>query len=400
MQLKGKHIILGITGGIAAYKSAYLCRLLIKEGAEVRVVMTPHSKAFITPLTMGTLSKNPVLSEFFQADNGKWNSHVDLGLWADLMIIAPATATTIGKMANGIADNLLITTYLSARCPVVLAPAMDLDMYKHLSTRNNIEKLIAYGNYIIAPPSGELPSGLDGKGRMAEPNDILEKMIKIISLKKKLHNKVALVTAGPTYEKIDPVRFIGNFSTGKMGFAIAESLAEQGAKVFLITGPVSEKIQNPNIQRIDVASAEEMYKESLKYFSNCDIAIMAAAVADYKVKDTSDKKIKREDKNISLNLVANKDIAASLGKIKTKKQLLVGFALETNNETENAQKKIQKKNLDFIVLNSLQDKGAGFGYDTNKISIIDKYNKKVEFELKSKKEVSLDIVNKIIEALN
>ena len=400
MQLKGKHIILGITGGIAAYKSAYLCRLLIKEGAEVRVVMTPHSKAFITPLTMGTLSKNPVLSEFFQADNGKWNSHVDLGLWADLMIIAPATATTIGKMANGIADNLLITTYLSARCPVVLAPAMDLDMYKHLSTRNNIEKLIAYGNYIIAPPSGELASGLDGKGRMAEPNDILEKMIKIISSKKKLHNKVALVTAGPTYEKIDPVRFIGNFSTGKMGFAIAESLAEQGTKVFLITGPVSEKTQNPNIQRIDVVSAEEMYKESLKYFSNCDIAIMAAAVADYKVKDTSDKKIKREDKNISLNLIANKDIAASLGKIKTKKQLLVGFALETNNETENAQKKIQKKNLDFIVLNSLQDKGAGFGYDTNKISIIDKYNKKIEFELKSKKEVSLDIVNKIIEALN
>ena len=397
MQLKGKNIILGITGGIAAYKSAYLCRLLVKEGADVRVVMTPHSKAFITPLTMGTLSKNPVLSDFFQADNGKWHSHVDLGLWADLMIIAPATATTMGKMANGIADNLLITTYLSARCPVLLAPAMDLDMYQHPSTRKNLEKLLSFGNYIIDPPSGELASGLEGKGRMAEPEDILTKIVNILSSKKKLHNKVALVTAGPTYEKIDPVRFIGNFSTGKMGFAIAETLAEQGAKVFLISGPVSQKIQHANIQRIDVLSAEDMYQESIKQFSKCDIAVMAAAVADYKVKNTADKKIKRKSEELSLDLTPNKDIAASLGKIKTNKQILVGFALETNNELENAQKKIQKKNLDFIVLNSLKDKGAGFGHDTNKISIIDANNKKSEFELKSKKEVSLDIVNKIIE---
>ena len=397
MQLKGKNIILGITGGIAAYKSAYLCRLLVKEGADVRVVMTPHSKAFITPLTMGTLSKNPVLSDFFQADNGKWHSHVDLGLWADLMIIAPATATTMGKMANGIADNLLITTYLSARCPVLLAPAMDLDMYQHPSTRKNLEKLLSFGNYIIDPPSGELASGLEGKGRMAEPEDILTKIVNILSSKKKLHNKVALVTAGPTYEKIDPVRFIGNFSTGKMGFAIAETLAEQGAKVFLISGPVSQKIQHANIQRIDVLSAEDMYQESIKQFSKCDIAVMAAAVADYKVKNTADKKIKRKSEELSLDLTPNKDIAASLGKIKTNKQILVGFALETNNELENAQKKIQKKNLDFIVLNSLKDKGAGFGHDTNKISIIDTNNKKTEFELKSKKEVSLDIVNKIIE---
>lgn len=397
MQLKDKNIILGITGGIAAYKSAVLCRLLKKEGANVKVVMTPNATQFITPVTMATLSQNTVLIDFFKHDNGDWNSHVELGLWADLMIIAPATASSIGKMANGIADNLLITTYLSCKAPILLAPAMDLDMYKHPSTQKNLEILESYGNILIEPAEGFLASGLEGKGRMEEPEIITQKLIHFLSSKKKLQNKKFLVTAGPTYEKIDPVRFIGNFSTGKMGFAIAETLAENGAKVTLISGPVNLEVSHPNIERIRVTSAEEMYKTTIQEFPKTDGAIMAAAVADYKPLIEADKKIKRTKSDLSLQLQANPDIAATVGRLKTKKQITIGFALETNNELENAHKKLKKKNLDFIVLNSLKEKGAGFGHDTNKIIIIDKNNKIENFELKTKKKVSLDIVNKIIE---
>jgi len=393
MKLKGKHILLGITGSIAAYKAAILVRLLVKEGAEVKVVMTKLAKEFITPLTMATLSKNPILVDFFDPENGQWNSHVDLGMWADLYLIAPATANTMGKMANGVADNLLITSYLSAKCPVMIAPAMDLDMYKHKANLKNIEILKSYGNTIIEPASGELASGLSGKGRMEEPEVIVEKVIELFSVKKKLVNKTILVTAGPTYEPIDPVRFIGNFSTGKMGFAIAEKLAEQGANVILVTGPTHLSIQNTLIKRIDVQTADEMFKNAVKYFKLSDAAIMAAAVADFKPKKQSSEKIKRGKENFQVDLVPNKDIAAELGKLKTKKQVLVGFALETNDEYKNAIKKINTKNLDFIVLNSLNDKGAGFGYDTNKITIIDSNEKQLEFGLKSKLDTATDIVN-------
>jgi len=399
MRLEGKNIILGITGSIAAYKAAMLLRLFIKEGAEVQVVITPAGKEFITPVTLSALSNKPVVSEFFGANDGSWNSHVDLGLWADLMIVAPATASTIGKMANGIADNMLITTYLSAKCPVMVAPAMDLDMFAHPSTQRNLSILKEYGNIIIEPGVGELASGLEGKGRMEEPEKILEAVIRQLSGKKKLLNKSFLVTAGPTFEKIDPVRFIGNYSSGKMGYAIAEELSEQGARVTLISGPVSVTTSRKDINLVKVESAEEMYQTAVKTFPGCDGAVMCAAVADFTPVVKEDQKTKRGKENWSIELEPTKDIAAELGKLKTQSQLLVGFALETNDELDNATKKLVKKNLDFIVLNSLNDKGAGFGVDTNKITIIDKDNNRQSFELKTKTEVAKDIVDKIEDLL-
>ena len=397
MRLKGKNIIFGITGSIAAYKAAVLLRLLIKEGADVQVVITPSGKEFITPVTLSALSGKAVISEFFGSNDGTWNSHVDLGLWADLMLVAPATATSLGKMANGIADNMLVTTYLSAKCLVMLAPAMDLDMFAHPSTQRNLGILKEYGNIIVEPTSGELASGLDGKGRMEEPENIVEAVVNHLSAKKKLLNKRFLVTAGPTYEKIDPVRFIGNYSSGKMGFAIAEELAAQGADVTLVAGPVNLSVSHSSISRIDVESANEMYKEAVKAFSKSDGAIMCAAVADFTPRIKAEAKTKRGKEDWSLELEPTKDIAARLGENKSKDQVLVGFALETNDELENAQNKLEKKNLDFIVLNSLNDKGAGFGVDTNKITILEKGNKRYNFELKSKVEVARDIVAKIIE---
>ena len=397
MRLKGKNIILGITGSIAAYKAAILLRLLIKEGADVQVVITPSGKEFITPVTLSALSGKAVISEFFGSNDGTWNSHVDLGLWADLMLVAPATATSLGKMANGIADNMLVTTYLSAKCSVMLAPAMDLDMFAHPSTQRNLGILKEYGNIIVEPTSGELASGLDGKGRMEEPENIVEAVVNHLSAKKKLLNKRFLVTAGPTYEKIDPVRFIGNYSSGKMGFAIAEELAAQGADVTLVAGPVNLSASHSSISRIDVESANEMYKEAVKAFSKSDGAIMCAAVADFTPRIKAEAKTKRGKEDWSLELEPTKDIAAKLGENKSKDQILVGFALETNDELENAQNKLEKKNLDFIVLNSLNDQGAGFGVDTNKITILEKGNKRYNFELKSKVEVARDIVAKIIE---
>ena len=397
MRLKGKNIILGITGSIAAYKAAVLLRLLIKEGADVQVVITPSGKEFITPVTLSALSGKAVISEFFGSNDGTWNSHVDLGLWADLMLVAPATATSLGKMANGIADNMLVTTYLSAKCLVMLAPAMDLDMFAHPSTQRNLGILKEYGNIIVEPTCGELASGLDGKGRMEEPENIVEAVVNHLSAKKKLLNKRFLVTAGPTYEKIDPVRFIGNYSSGKMGFAIAEELAAQGADVTLVAGPVNLSVSHSSISRIDVESANEMYKEAVKAFSKSDGAIMCAAVADFTPRIKAEAKTKRGKEDWSLELEPTKDIAAKLGENKSKDQILVGFALETNDELENAQNKLEKKNLDFIVLNSLNDKGAGFGVDTNKITILEKGNKRYNFELKSKVEVARDIVAKIIE---
>ncbi len=397
--MKGKKILLGITGGIAAYKAAILIRLLIKKGAEVQVITTPFAEKFITPLTLATLSKRPVLKMFYNQENGDWNSHVDLGLWADAFIIAPATANTLGKAANGIADNLLLTTYLSARCPVFWAPAMDLDMFKHSAVQANINKLIGYENHIIDAETGELASGLDGKGRMAEPEKIVEKLEDFFNSKKKLNDFKVLITAGPTHETIDPVRYIGNRSTGKMGFALAEALAEKGAEVYLISGPVSIKPVHSAIKFISVESAEEMYKQSEKYFNICNIIIFAAAVADYTPAKPVNTKIKKKTASINIELKATKDIAAEFSKLKSKKQITVVFALETDNELKNALQKIQKKNFDFIVLNSLKDKGAGFAHDTNKISIIDKDNNIERFELKSKKEVAEDIIHKIIELI-
>lgn len=396
MTLKGKHIVLGITGSIAAYKAASLTRLLIKKGAEVQIVMTPAGKEFITPVTLSALTGKPVVSEFFTANDGTWHSHVDLGLWADLMIVAPATASTMGKMANGIADNMLITTYLSMKAPVVVAPAMDLDMFQHPSTLRNMNLLREYGNYIIEPAAGELASHLIGKGRMEEPENIIAFVEDFFEKQQDLAKKKILITAGPTYEKIDPVRFIGNYSSGKMGFALAEECANRGAEVILVVGPVSLKTSHPNIKRIDVESADEMYEASIKEFPNTDAAILCAAVADYKPAIRADQKIKREttgDMNIAL--VANKDIAAALGKMKTT-QTLIGFALETNDAENNALKKIKSKNLDYIVVNSLKDEGAGFQHDTNKISIIDKDGAIEEYALKSKTEVAIDIVNKTL----
>lgn len=393
MSLKGKNILLGISGGIAAYKCTTLVRGLVKKGANVKVIMTKHAKEFITPLTMATLSKNPILVEFYNPENGDWNSHVSLGLWADLYLIAPATANTMAKMANGIADNLLLTTYLSAKCPVMFAPTMDLDMYKHPATKRNIETLKSYGNIVIEPESGELASGLVGEGRMEEPEVMVDFIENFFTQKKKLENKKYLITAGPTYEKIDPVRFIGNYSSGKMGFALAEQLAQRGAKVILVSGPVSLTINHPNITRVDVESASEMYDEAVKHFSSCDGAIMSAAVADFTPLDKADKKIKRGKENYKIELTPNKDIAAKLGSIKNEKQLIVGFALETDNEHANAVGKLNKKNLDFIVLNSLKDEGAGFGVDTNKIKIIDKNSNEKSYGLTSKKQVACDIID-------
>ena len=396
MRLKGKHIILGITGSIAAYKAAYLLRGLVKEGAEVQVVMTPAAKEFITPVTMSALSGKPVASEFFSANDGTWHSHVDMGLWADVMLIAPATTATIGKMAHGISDNLLITTYLSAKCPVMIAPAMDLDMYQHPANTTNVEILRSYGNIIIEPGEGALASGLHGKGRMEEPDNIIEEVILFFNQKKKLLNRHFLITAGPTYEKIDPVRFIGNYSSGKMGYAIAGELAANGATVTLVSGPVNIKNLNPQINVIQVESAQQMYEKCLAVFPEADGAVMCAAVADFTPENIADEKVKRGKDDLIIRLKPTKDIAGMLGKLKNNNQILVGFALETNDELTNAFAKLQRKNLDFIVLNSMNDNGAGFGVDTNKITMIDKNNNQAFFELKSKAEVACDIVARIV----
>lgn len=392
--MKGKHIVLGITGSIAAYKACTLIRLLIKAGAEVQVVITPAGKEFITPITLSALTSKPVVSEFFSQRDGSWHSHVDLGQWADLMIIAPATASTIAKMANGVADNMLITTYLSMKAPVMVAPAMDLDMYRHPSTQENLVCLRSYGNIIIEPASGELASGLVGKGRMEEPEQIFECISNFFQRENRLQGKKVLITAGPTYEKIDPVRFIGNHSSGKMGIAIAEACAEQGAEVNLVCGPVNLSVSHPNINRIDVECAEDMYDEAVKLFPNSDAAILCAAVADFKVKDAANEKIKRKGDELLLQLVPTKDIAAQLGKMKQQGQILVGFALETTNEKENAKTKLVNKNLDFIVLNSLNDPGAGFSCDTNKVTILSANGEQV-YPLKTKKEVACDIVEEL-----
>lgn len=395
--MKGKKIVLGITGSIAAYKAAYLVRALIKKGAEVQVVMTPSAKEFITPVTMSALTGKPVVSEFFAANDGTWHSHVDLGLWADAMIVAPASANTLGKMANGVADNMLVTCYLSCKAPVFIAPAMDLDMFAHPSTQRNLGLLKSYGNHIIEPAEGELASHLQGKGRMEEPDRIVEIVEAFFAKKQVLQKKKIIITAGPTFEKIDPVRFIGNYSSGKMGFALAEVCAERGAEVVLIAGPVSLKTSHPAIHRINVESAREMFDVASRLYSEADAAVMCAAVADYRPQVCADKKIKRSADDMVLTLVPNPDIAAALGKIKRPEQLLVGFALETDNEEQNALSKMQRKNLDFIVLNSLQEPGAGFRCDTNRITIIDREGKKQQFDLKSKKEVAGDIVDKLIE---
>ena len=395
--LKGKHIILGISGGIAAYKSVTLLRLLIKAGAEVQVVITPSGKEFITPVTLSALSGKPVVSEFFTANTGEWHSHVDLGLWADAMVIAPATASSIAKMANGVADNMLITTYLSAKAPVFIAPAMDLDMMAHPSTIRNIELLKSYGNHIIEPAEGELASHLVGKGRMEEPEAIVEYLYKFFASSQDLKGKKVLVTAGPTYEKIDPVRFIGNYSSGKMGYAIAEEAARRGAEVTIVSGPVSITTSTPNINVIKVESAREMYDQCVNIYPNCDLGIMCAAVADYAPAEYVDSKIKREKEEIPvIKLIKNPDIAAALGAMKAPSQKLVGFALETNNEESNALDKLHRKNLDMIVLNSLQDSGACFGTDTNKITTYFSNGEKLEFPLKSKVEVAKDIIDSIL----
>lgn len=397
--LKGKKIVLGITGSIAAYKACHIIRGLIKKGAEVQVVITPAGKEFITPITLSALTSKPVISEFFGQKDGTWNSHVDLGLWADLMLIAPATAATLGKMAHGIADNMLITTYLSAKAPVYIAPAMDLDMFLHQSTQKNIETLRSYGNNIIEPTFGELASHLVGKGRMEEPERIIEIVEQHFAKQQQLAGRKVMITAGPTYEKIDPVRFIGNHSSGKMGYAIAEECAKRGADVTLISGPVKLEVNHPNIKRIDVESAGEMYDSAHQCFTDTDVAVLCAAVADYTPLKKSDVKMKRENEsNLKIELVATKDIAASLGSVKKDSQMLVGFALETNNEEANAKDKLERKNLDFIVLNSLNDKGAGFKCDTNKISIIDR-QRRTDYELKSKSEVANDIIDRIVEQM-
>ena len=399
--LSGKKILLGITAGIAAYKTASLVRLFIKSGAEVQVIMTPASKDFITPLTLSTLSKNPVHSTFYEKEeeNELWNNHVELGLWADYMLIAPATANTLSKMSNGICDNLLIATYLSAKCPVYFAPAMDLDMYIHPSTVTSLEKLQAFGNTLIPPTKGELASGLVGEGRLAEPKDIVSFMENDILSSMPLYGKKVLITAGPTYESIDPVRFIGNHSSGKMGFEIAKAAANLGAKVFLVTGPSNEEVNQTSIQRIDVVSAEEMYTACHHYFPEVTLAILSAAVADYRPKKAATEKIKKKESSLAIVLEPTKDILASLGVIK-KEQFLVGFALETNNELVNATTKLKQKNLDAIVLNSLNDKGAGFSLNTNKVTFIDKEERTIPFEMKSKSDVAIDIMNEILKKLD
>lgn len=396
--LKGKKILLGVTGGIAAYKSAVIVREFVRRGAEVKVVMSQTAKQFITPLTMATLSKNPVLVDFFDPTNGAWNSHVSLGLWADAYLIAPATANTLGKMANGIADNLLLTAYLSARCPVFVAPTMDLDMYRHAAVQQNIERLKQLNCNVIEPTSGELASGLEGKGRMEEPEKIVEFVERYFADKARLAGKRVLVTAGPTYEKIDPVRFVGNYSTGKMGFALAEHCAALGAQVILVSGPVALTTKHSAIKRIDVQSASEMFEATKAHYDACDVVILSAAVADFKPKEAGEQKIKRGGEELTLTLTPTTDIAAYLGAHKSK-QLLVGFALETNNEEFNAKEKLRKKNLDFIVLNSMQNANSCFGYDTNQVSIIRRDGSQVDYPLKSKQEVACDIVEEIIKCL-
>jgi phosphopantothenoylcysteine decarboxylase/phosphopantothenate--cysteine ligase len=391
--LSGKHILLGITGGIAAYKSASLVRLLKKAGADVKVVMTPESEQFVTPLTLSTLSENPVVSSFTDEEKN-WNNHVDLGLWADLMLVAPATANTLSKMASGSANNLLLTTYLSAKCPVYFAPAMDLDMYKHESSKVSIAKLISFGNRFIKPESGQLASGLVGEGRMAEPENIVKFLEKDILSKLPLYGKTVTITAGPTYEAIDPVRFIGNHSSGKMGFELAHQALSFGAEVNLITGPTHLNLTHSNLNRIDVVSAHEMYEATTSYFEKSDIVIAAAAVSDYKPKQQFDKKLKKTENTMQIDLEPTPDILKSLGEKKTH-QILVGFALETNDEEKNAKAKLDKKNLDFIVLNSLNDEGAGFKKDTNKIKIITK-SEIIRFETKPKFDVATDIMNFIL----
>lgn len=396
--LSGKRILLGVTGSIAAYKAALLTRLLVKAGAEVKVVMTPAALDFITPLTLATLSKNPVVSTFAKNDTGEWNNHVELGLWADAMVIAPASANTIAKMANGLCDNLLQAVYLSARCKVFFAPAMDLDMLQHPSTQANIQKLGLFGNEQINPEYGELASGLIGTGRMAEPEEIVLHLERFFSASQKLKGKKALVTAGPTHEAIDPVRFIGNNSSGKMGYAIAEELASQGAEVSLVSGPTNLTMANPRVKLSRVTSAEEMYKACVAIFPSIDIAVLSAAVADFKPVNRADQKIKKTDAGLLVELTKTPDIAAELGKMKKASQFTVGFALETENETANAEKKIVSKNFDLIVLNSLNDNGAGFSHDTNKITLINRNKESKKFSLKTKKEVARDIVNAVIES--
>ena len=392
--LKGKKIVLGITGSIAAYKSCLIIRGLIKAGAEVQVVITPAGKEFITPITLSALTHKPVVSEFFSQRDGTWNSHVDLGLWADAMLIAPCTASTLGKMANGIADNMLITTYLSMKAPVFIAPAMDLDMYQHPTTQQNMERLRSFGNEIIEPQSGFLASGLEGKGRMEEPEAIVAYLDAFFD-EKDLNGKKIMLTAGPTYEKIDPVRFIGNYSSGKMGFALAEECARRGAEVTLIAGPVSLKTPCPTIRRIDVESCQQMYDAATTTFPDCDAAILCAAVADFRPAEQADRKIKREKDDLTLRLQPTHDIAAALGQMKRDDQILVGFALETNDEQANAQKKLEKKNLDFIVLNSLRNKGTCFQSDENQISILSKDEQR-DFDKKAKAAVARDIVDELL----
>ena len=399
--LKDKNILLGITAGIAAYKSASLVRLFIKAGANVKVVMTPASKDFITPLTLSTLSKNPVYSSFVdEEDDGEvWNNHVELGLWADFLVIAPATANTLAKMANGVCDNILLATYLSAKCPVYFAPAMDLDMYKHESTKASFDKLSSFGNKMIPAGTGELASGLVGEGRMAEPEGIVSFITKDILDQLPLNGKNILITAGPTYEAIDPVRFIGNHSSGKMGFEIAKAATNLGANVTLVSGPTNQKLSHTQVKVISVVSAEEMYNAVHNYFSETDIAILSAAVADYRPKNVATKKIKKKDSTFTIELEKTKDILKSLGEVKSS-QFLVGFALETNNELENAKDKLKSKNLDLIVLNSLKDKGAGFGVSTNKVTFITSSDQVIEHELKSKAEVASDLMQQILKQLN
>lgn len=395
MTLKGKHILLGVTGSIAAYKAALLVRALVKEGAEVKVVMTPMAKQFITPLTLATLSKNPIVVDFYNPENGDWNSHVSLGIWADLFLIAPATAATMGKMVSGVADNLLITTYLSAKCPVAIAPAMDLDMYKHPSTQENMKVLAERGAIIIEPAAGELASGLEGKGRMEEPEKIVAHVEAIFARSGSLAGKNVLITAGPTCEAIDPVRYITNHSSGKMGYAIAHEAANRGAKVKIVSGPVSVKLYHPNVEILPVTSAQEMFEGTRANLDGADIVVLCAAVADFTVAERADKKIKREKSNYNLLLTPTQDIAAWVGANKRENTFLTGFALETNDELENAKGKLARKNLDMIVLNSMQDAGAGFKTDTNKITIISRDGALESYPLKSKDQVATDILDNI-----
>jgi len=395
--LNNKKILIGVCGSIAAYKIATLVRLLKKAGAEVKIILTPAAKEFITPLTLATLSKNPVNIEFVKNKQGEWANHVELGLWADVFLIAPASANTLAKMAHGICDNLLLATYLSARCKVVIAPAMDLDMFQHPSTQHNLKTLQSFGYTIIEPTIGELASGLVGKGRMAEPEELKKTLLHFFKKKEQLANQTILVTAGPTYEAIDPVRFIGNHSSGKMGYALADEFADRGAKVILVAGPNSQSINNNNVKLIEVTSAEEMLTACKKHFANCQIAVFSAAVADYKPIKIAKNKIKKSDTSLTIELEKTPDILATLAKTKTKKQVIAGFALETDNELTNAKEKLKRKNLDLIVLNSLKNKGAGFKHNTNQITILDSKNKLINFKLKPKTEVAKDIVDYIVE---